>query len=222
MHAIEQALAAAVVAVLVSGPGGCSGGPPPAEPPLAGPAPAEPAPAVPAPSLPAGAGVGDPTSGDAPTGDAMKLTCEVYCSETELRTARVRLSWIGPGRLAGPTAAEVTEELQATVFKGGFDRDLFARIPVRGEAGEPPAAPDLPALDLEVVEVVEPSLPPGAGPAGEDDEAVRTTVEIEGLEPGTTYTWRVVVETAGGREVSETVTCVAPVCTADFVPGGPH
>ena len=48
------------------------------------------------------------------------------------------------------------------------------------------------------------------------DPAARTSVEVEGLEPGMRYTWRLVIETADGREISETVTCEAPVCPADM------
>ena len=39
---------------------------------------------------------------------------------------------------------------------------------------------------------------------------------VEGLEPGLNYIWRVVIETDDGSLVSETVTCQAPVCPADI------
>lgn len=143
------------------------------------------------------------------------LTCEVYCSETELRTAIARISWTGPGA-SGPAAAEI---LQTTVYKGGFDRDLYASFPLGG--GAAPEAPSLPAYDLEILEIGRPAAASG-GPAPEADSEARTSVEIGGLEAGIKYIWRVVVETAAGRQISETVTCEAPVCTADYQPGGPN
>ncbi len=149
------------------------------------------------------------------------LTCEVSCSETELRTAVARISWLGPRTPAGGGAAgpSLAEELQTTVYKGGFDRDLYASFALGGEATEPKTATDLPAYDLELVEVTRPAgrLEAAAGGGG----AARTTVVVEGLEPGMVYTWRLVFETAEGRMISETVTCEAPMCTADYVPGGP-
>ncbi len=158
---------------------------------------------------------------------AADLTCEVYCSETKLRTVNAKLSWIGPSvapearpgdELAGGTEP-VAEQLQTTVYKGGFDKDLYASFLLSGEAAEPRPASDLPAYDLEVLGV---ERPPELRPSGTDDEPARTTVEIEGLEPGMSYTWRVVIETAGGQEITETVTCEAPTCTADDAGGIPH
>ncbi len=83
----------------------------------------------------------------------------------------------------------------------------------------PETASGLPAYDLEILEVVRPTAI-SETPALEDAGEARTVIEIGGLEPGMRYTWRLVVETAGGQEISETVTCEAPVCTADYVPGG--
>ncbi len=189
----HHALAAAVLAVL-PGSTGCTAAQPP----------------------PGSDGGAEPAGGDA------GLTCEVYCSETRLGTANVRLSWIGPAVLAA-AAEPAAEQLQTTVYKGGFDRDLYASFPVTGETSEPQApserrpAPELPAYDLKILEVQRPA----DSPAARTGEAPRTTVELEGLEPGMKYTWRVVFETAAGRQVSETVTCEAPVCTADQADGGP-
>lgn len=172
------------------------------------------------------AAAGLPAAAQPPEDASGSLTCEVYCSETRLRTAVARLSWISPRMFQGasPTpAGPVAEELQTTVFKNGFAKDLYARFPTlsSGEDPQPAAAAALPepkmrAYDLEIRRVEPPTAPPGSLMPSADVPAARTTVEIEDLEPGMTYTWRIVTGTAGGQEVAETVTCVAPVCPADF------
>ncbi len=173
---------------------------------------------TPAAALPATPG---PSGGDDAAG-AGSVTCEVYCSETRLRTANARISWLGAGTFPGaasPAASAVGEQLQATVFKNGYDQDLYASFSTLGSGQElsPQAAgvlpePEMRAYDLTILEVAEPS--PLA--ASIDDPAARKSVEVEGLEPGMRYTWRVVFKTADGQEISETVTCEAPVCPADI------
>ncbi len=65
-------------------------------------------------------------------------------------------------------------------------------------------ASDLPAYDFEILDI---ERPLDLQASGTDGKPAWTTVEIEGLEPGMGYTWRVVIETAGGKEVTEAVTC---------------
>ncbi len=161
-------------------------------------------------------------AGDADSAGAGTLTCEVYCSETRLRTANARVSWIGPGMFQGPAAASaapVAEQLQTTVYKDGYDKDLYASFSTLGSgAGLSPQAaavlpePEMRAYDLSILRVAEPS--PLAASAA--DPAARTSVEVEGLEPGMRYTWRIVFGTEDGQQTSETVTCEAPVCPADI------
>ncbi len=160
-----------------------------------------------------------PGSGGGAEPAAAELTCEVSCSETELGTAVARLSWVEPVDITASTAP--VAELQTTVYKGGFDRDLYAGFKVRDPSEpqaprEPEAPPELPAYDLQITRVERSDDSPAAGIGG------RTTVEIEGLEPGMKYTWRVVFDTPGGQQVTETVTCEAPVCTADRADGMPN
>ena len=149
------------------------------------------------------------------------LTCEVYCSETKLRTANARISWIGPGAVAAGPEAAAAELLQTTVYKNGFAQDLYASFPTLGsgqemapEAAEALPEPEMRAYDLAILEVARPAAS-GPQAAGADDPGARTSVEVEGLEPGMRYTWRIVFETADGQ-ASETVTCEAPVCPADL------
>ena len=207
----------AVVLAMFPGAAGCSASPPaPESEGTAEPAATEPAAEPPAAALPAGSRRNRAAS------SGTELTCEVYCSESKLGTAIARLSWLGPAVLAA-SAEPIAEELQTTVYKGGFDRDLYASFQV-GEPSvpqatpEPQAPPELPAYDLQISRVERPDESPAAGTG----EAARTTVEIEGLEPGMKYTWRVVFDTPGGQQATETVTCEAPVCTADQADGMPN
>ncbi len=176
------------------------------------------------------AGFHIPAAAQPTAAEAGTLTCEVYCSEVRLRTANARISWIGPGmfRGAAAAAAPAAEKLQTTVYKGGFDRDLYASFPTLGggQALAPQAAgllpePEMRAYDLTIVDVGRPTAGRGLLAANADDPAARTSVEVQGLEPGMRYTWRIVTELAGGEEVSETVTCEAPVCPADIQEDAP-
>lgn len=158
----------------------------------------------------------------------LALVCEVYCSETELRTALARLSWrVVPGSEAEAPAersATTPRRIDATVFKDGFEKDLYVSLPVSQEESEgaTPSATaarqgqgELRAFQIRLADVD----PPESAPAfarGEEESAV----VIENLEPGMSYTWRLVMERAGAA--SPTVTCQAPVCPADMVREGPR
>jgi hypothetical protein len=165
---------------------------------------------------------------------SMKLTCEVSCSETKLRTAVARLTWTGPGTLQGQTlvpgadAAVQGERIDASVYADGFASDHYASFPtVATDAEMAPQglaaaqAETLPAYNLSIVDVDRDSSADaelmGLTAATDAGEMKVSTVVVEGLEPGLNYTWRLVVETADGFEVSDTVICQAPVCTADML-----
>lgn len=155
----------------------------------------------------------------------VRLTCEVFCSQTKLRTANARIRWTVPGatlRAAGiESAAATTTRLETTVFRDGFAKNLFIALPIagRGEVGIQPLAQQPQqaqrrAFQIRVIEVAAPSRVTEAG--GADEHAV----VVENLEPGVLYTWRAVVEAGSNRVVSLTATCEAPVCPADMVPDG--
>lgn len=152
------------------------------------------------------------------------VTCETYCSETQLRTASARISWtVGPAAVSAVglgALASAAMHVDTTVFKDGFEKSLFASFPTLepGRAPETPpeagldAGGPLRAFQIEIVEVERATPLPELG-AGEE---ARNSMVVEDLEPGMNYTWRVVIEVGEGRVVSETVTCQAPVCPADF------
>lgn len=158
----------------------------------------------------------------------LALTCEVYCSETKLRTAQAELRWkLVPGpaleQKRSGTLSTAAAQLQATVFKNGFEKDLFVSLPLSAATGEQRAVPSralskqsgqtgLRAYQFYLVEI-EKSRSAEQFAAG----AVEEIAVVEGLEPGVTYTWRIVVPAGAGELVSAVVTCQAPVCPADMV-----
>jgi hypothetical protein len=167
---------------------------------------------------------------DAPVG----LRCETYCSSEKLRTANARLTWIGPGvpmgpaPLALPGGQEAQQLLETTVIKNGFERELYASFPTTEAAmGAAPALAEntaersggtLRAYDLQLMGVVRPQIvgQPSPEALAAAPERQETTVEVEGLEPGMRYTWRVRLQTPEGWRESEPAVCIAPACPADL------
>lgn len=152
--------------------------------------------------------------------DGTSLVCETFCHETKLRTGCARLRLVLPGTideatgLAKSASATPIGRLEVTVFKGGFERGLYATLtpgdgrpikqegPSQSRAAEPVLAPALasrPALRAFQIQLAE---------AGKALPFAPGSVTIEGLEPGLTYTWRL----GGGA----TVSCMAPTCPADM------
>jgi hypothetical protein len=79
----------------------------------------------------------------------------------------------------------------------------------------------LPALDLTIAGITRPFFE-GISPGellGAEPEDQETSVVVEGLEAGVTYSWRLRLLTTEGLEVSEPVSCQAPVCPADLQEG---
>jgi hypothetical protein len=142
----------------------------------------------------------------------LTISCEVFCSDTRIRTGSARIRW----RLTkgGPEAARLasaTPSLQATVFYQGFEKDLYVTLPAAGGRATPAAAQarqarPLRAFEIQIAATERPRSEAGTPEAG---------VVVENLEPGANYSWRVAVDTAGGRLVSPVVTCEAPVCPFD-------
>lgn len=157
------------------------------------------------------------------------LTCEVYCSETKLRTANARLRWrlVPGGTLDAARAGALStaeQRLQTTVFKNGFEKDLYVSLPVsqRDAAGYENAVPSgalarqgrgvQRAYQIRVIEVARPRSADQFAAGAEETAAV-----IENLEPGMNYTWRLVIEADSDNLVSPAVRCRAPICPADMV-----
>ena len=156
----------------------------------------------------------------------VRLKCETYCNEERRGVVNARITWSGPAAAADAEAvpqAPLQERLETTVFNGGFEKGLFAAFPLLGPGERMETAPavkqampDLPAYNLRIqsVERGRQQVAPRT-PGQEATVEPASSVVIEGLEPGLSYTWRLLVQTGAGKSVSETVTCMAPVCPAD-------
>jgi hypothetical protein len=146
------------------------------------------------------------------------ITCEVFCSQTKLRTANARIRWY-PTK-AGPEAASLAAAqhiLQTTVFPDGFEKNLYVTVTTGPDAAEraPVAAAEaakrpLRAFQFRVLQVERDRTSEANTP--------ESGIVVEDLEPGMNYAWRVVAG-AGAAEAmrSAVVMCQAPVCPADIV-----
>ena len=159
----------------------------------------------------------------------LTLSAQVFCSETKLRTANIRLNWaLAPGArdvAKVDTLASAKQTLDTTVYAQGFEKGLYATLPV----------PTGGAVKAPVAAVVSPA--PAAQPARETPRAFQIRlleagvvrqelrdassgefqVVVEDLEPGVNYTWRLTIETPSGKLLSAPITIQAPVCPADMV-----
>ncbi|HYU31397.1 MAG TPA: hypothetical protein VEW48_04485 [Thermoanaerobaculia bacterium] len=178
------------------------------------------------PPSPATAAVPAASEVAAPASPGVRLKCETYCSQERRGTVNARITWRSSGAAGGAEAAPAPgqERLETTVFNGGFERGLYASFPLLGPGEEMQevaeaqrAVPDLPAFDLRIVSVergARPEAAPGAPGQPAAPEPANEVV-VEGLEPGLSYSWRLAVPSGPGSPVSETVTCMAPVCPVD-------
>jgi hypothetical protein len=152
-----------------------------------------------------------------PEGDsAIALTCEVFCSPTKLRTTNARICWSLPS-----SVSTVKQSVEVTVFKRGFEKGLYVTLPLAESAREKPVQPlaqpkqgKLRAYQIQLIDVVKRVSPQTAGAGGGSDFCA----VIEGLEPGTNYIWRLVIDGEAGKAMSASTRCQAHECPADMVP----
>lgn len=145
-----------------------------------------------------------------------------FCSETRPRTSNARLTWRAAEGALGAGVASLsatTQRLEVTVFKNGFDKGLFVALPIGAGAANAPVAAvtqSAAAEQLRTRRAFQIRLT-GVNTAREAATADVGEMEavVENLEPGVTYTWRLAVETPGGRLLSRTVTLRAPICPTD-------
>jgi hypothetical protein len=152
----------------------------------------------------------------------LTLKCEVFCSEAARRPSSARIRWTLSR--AARTAANITtlagarQTLEVTVFKDGFQQGLYATLPIAAVSPDRPpiaaaaaqaAQTQLRAYQIRMISVEQPRTTP---PADGDTEM---SAVVENLEPGVNYTWRIAIDTAGGRLLSASTRCKAPVCPSD-------
>lgn len=170
----------------------------------------------------AGAAVPTPAQGtqSAQAGD---LACETYCSPTS-RTPVAEVKWVvatQPSAAANLRTLASQQNIEAAVNEDGFERGRFVRLAsVAPQARFGPASPaaagtPLPGLGSLTVNAVSSSQDaPGALRLATPAEAGRENVvlQVEGLQPGMNYYWRVRPPTQGEPQI---VMCRAPICPSD-------
>jgi len=138
------------------------------------------------------------------------LQCRITCSVDQPGVPVAELTWSSPrdNRLKGLAAQQV----HATVYKDGFEKGNHVVVEPTGAGQEfQPAARGKklpPGLKLRTTAVE------GAVTRGREPPS-RTTIKVEGLEPGLNYFWR--VSSRAGSQVVNTgaVRCKVPVCPVD-------
>ena len=133
------------------------------------------------------------------------LTVKTGCSESDLRLAVATLSWTADPKLAAAQRVDVT------VFKNGFETELFASVAATGEGKFAPVsgfsrAGREPGRAFDLV----------AAPK-KDNRKNMAALEVRHLEPGVLYRWRLLTRTDKGWVPGAVVTTQAPVCVSDEV-----
>lgn len=170
-------------------------------------------------------------------GARVALDCQVYCSRANPGVSVAEVTWKAADVSLGPELLEARlgqQGLDTTVYKDGFSRGVYARLlPVLRTQRFLMQSSTLkdarqqqrrtPGLDRLTVTAIRPvsersraeraeALDPGKS---KDERTALVGVQVEGLEPGLNYFWRVVIEVQGRRETSEVIRCQAPTCPVD-------
>jgi hypothetical protein len=142
-----------------------------------------------------------------PVDPTIQLQVQTDCSRTKARTPLAVVSW------NAPAAAQGLQRVDLTVYKQGFDKDIYSMVwPLeRGQNPRPSSAAKLLGR-------------PADGSLGAHVETVafeadtgRATVTFEGLEPGLLYLWRVCRLTERGWVPGQMARASAPACPADLI-----
>lgn len=182
----------------------------------------------PAPSPPsaAAAGAAGPAAlapGGTQSAVAGDLVCQTYCSSVEPGTPVAEVRWVVSTQPASGANLRVLagqQNVEAAVNEDGFERGRFVRLAsaspqARFAPTGQPNAPPLPGLgNLNVLAVASSQDSPGALRLATPSEGGRenVVVQVQGLQPGMNYYWRVRPPTQGEAQV---VMCRAPICPAD-------
>lgn len=172
---------------------------------------------------------------------SLEVGCRTYCSDEvrprtgdaanevkPRRSAVAEITWRASGTQLQPQDLESQAALQGvevTVYKDGFSRGRFANLfSVReGQSFSMQDSQNLntriPGLDRLTILNVRPVGSRDATDRAFDGPSNMVAVEIEGLEPGLNYFWRVTSAAADRKLTSEIIRCQAPTCPVDFQPG---
>jgi hypothetical protein len=132
------------------------------------------------------------------------FTATTFCTDTVPRRGLARLTWRTDAHLRG------TQRLDVTVYKGGFDRSMYATLwPLEKGRTSQEVQTRLPArADKHIVFLTLIDLRTSA-----DDQV--TDLLLEGLQPGVNYFWRVSTLAAQGWVPGRFGVSPGPIC-----PGG--
>ncbi len=133
------------------------------------------------------------------------LQCQSYCSETKLRTGVALLTWDADKRLIRK------QRIDVTVYKHGFETRTYTilwplRKDQRFQTSDMANIPDRPDRQLLYLKV---------NKADWNRHTNTISIELEGLQPGLNYFWRVLTLEKQGWRPGITIRCVGPVCPAD-------
>lgn len=141
------------------------------------------------------------------TSAARNFWADAFCSETKLRTGVVLLSW-----KADENSFD-NQRLDVTIYKKGFDKNLYTSLwPLEtGQEFQTSSQvklsdrPSNQALYLNVNKI------------DVDKKKRSISVELEGLEAGLNYYWRVLTLNEKGWVLGGIIRTEAPICPADII-----
>lgn len=131
-----------------------------------------------------------------------KPAIETYCSRTHARVGGARISW----NLQRDT--RIALRLEFAVTKDGFERGLFGTVAADGRDTTVELAPLLRRNEIL-------QQPFAVLVVAAQAEGVTGMLDVEALDPGVNYYWRLRADAAGRSLVSETARIQGRTCPTD-------
>lgn len=164
---------------------------------------------------------GPRTTAQSQSPSGLTISAEVFCSTTKIRTSNVRLHWSlsSDARTANQltTFVGAKQRLETTVYLNGFEKGLFATLPVP-VASTPAAVSKVVPATTQAPQMRQ-ALPRSFQIRLIEARAASTDAEftavVEDLEPGLNYTWRLTIDTPAGALVSAPLEVQAVACPVD-------
>jgi hypothetical protein len=168
------------------------------------------------------------------TGDqTLEVSCRTYCSvevsprtgdTTRRRTAIAEVTWRVSDTQLQPQDLEsraARQGIEVTVYKDGFSRGRFANLFSIGKGltfsiqGNQDLNTRILGLDRLTILNVRPVRDRNATECTFNGPSNLVAVEVEGLEAGLNYFWRVTLPAGDRKVTSEVVRCQSPTCPVD-------
>lgn len=153
--------------------------------------------------------------------DVPQLTVRTHCNPG-VRHPVASITWkVGTALVTAPGGTATSpQQIDLTTSRSGFDHGLYVKVwPLPSTPTQENDAPGAAAsrsheLDpARKVRAATKSLGPSGGPGGPESNSI----EVENLEAGVNYYWRVRVPTQNGWTASQVVVVQAPVCPVDVI-----